>query len=63
MLQALYLLLHLLLNLFYALLCFNLHLLYEVSHMQDSFNACEIDTQIFHQAANLNDTLDIAVRV
>src|ERR1019366_2467785 len=40
-----------------------LHLLHAIFHMQDGLDACQVDTQVTHQATNMDNTLDIAIRV
>ena len=40
-----------------------LHLLDQVAHMQNSFNSCQVDTEILHQVTNLYDALNVTVRV
>src|SRR5438309_8338410 len=62
-LHTLYFQVHLLLHLLKTLLHFGLDLLYAVAHKQDRFNTRQIDAQVLHQAANLDNAIDVAVRV
>src|SRR5258708_11016673 len=62
-LHALYFLVCLLLHLLKTLLHFGLDLLYAVTRKQDRFNARQIDAQVLHQTADLDNAIDVAVRV
>src|SRR5947209_13486810 len=54
---------HLGFELLKLLLVFSLHLFHAGTHVQDSFDTGEIDTQVLHEAANLYNAIDITVRV
>ncbi len=45
------------------LLELDLHLLHTILHVQDSFNPRQIDTQVPHQAANMYNSFDVAIRI